>query len=1698
MRHAVRSFVLLLLATGWLIPGISHAGLAYLVMGTVRDADTNAPISGATASYNYNRSQTSSYGTFITQANKGAGTVFVSAPGYLPTALAVNVTISGNINSLGNILLKPAKDAEAPIRESSATWQAIGPFGGVIAAIAVDPKHTQTVYAATNSGGIFKSGNGGASWQALRNGVSPSARVAFIAIDPTDSQTLYACCQPLQDDVQKLGILLKSSDGGASWSRSDTGLPASYSPENIAIDPHDNRKLYLPAGGRLYQSTDGGASWLQLSTLTSFWVSSVLVDPADGQTIYAGAGSDGIFKSVDGGVSWSAINGGIPADTPISKLVMDPANRQTLYAQNSAYGGVYKSTNGGASWSAANSGIETQLIVSSLAVSPADSQIVYAASWNGFFRSADRGASWQAVNNGQGYSYFSAMAVDPGDSRTLYAGTGNFGAGMLIKSVDGGASWAVIDSGLTATGVSSMAIDPTNSQTIYAGTTGIGVFKSADAGNSWSQANAGVADESVNALVIDPADNRRLYAGGWGIYLSADGGISWAGADLGSASSANVLSLAVDPLNRQAIYTGTNIGIFKSADGGASWTAANVGLSNSYVRALALDPANSRTLYAGTGNGIFKSTDAGGTWAAASVGLTPGACVISLAIDASNPLTVYAGTAVGVYKSINGGASWSAAGSGMRDLWIYALAVDPGNYQTVYAATGDHVYKSVNGGASWIAIYNGASMSAIYSGASFATDVHVSMAVDPANPDTVYFGTDVGVFKSMVSKSGPVLTGGSSATFVQGVSSGFTVASSGWPRPVFSAAGALPDGIGFDPATGIFSGAATAGSEGSYPVLVTASNGTPPDAVRRITLAVLPASPLAVAIATPAVGAGLNSLTAITGSASGAGLDRVEVQVTDGYYYLQGDGSFGTTPAWLAAAGAGSWSLATGAVRWIAGAGYTVSARAKSGDGQACRPVASTFTIEVPVGKVATALTMSLAVGTIRAGEMSAVSGTLVNADLSPAAEQRITVVVTPPPGSSAPDPAPLTAQLTTDANGAFSTGPLAMFASAGVYSVSARFDGSATLAASFDSGQMFVVEKSGHAIIVSGRTTDGSLLELHNATTDSIYATLVNKRGFQPENIKYLKSTASAAVSKEQLQQAITSWARDQLAATPAPLYLFMVDHGTTDGFVLGDQTVTPDELGQWLKTLESDAQLLGSGAVDGYHRVIVIGACYSGAFTAKLSGQGRVVITSSAADERAIAGFSVYNSASDATFSGGDYFIDTLVNFLGRGDSFRDAFVESSSMVSLRDPRVAAAGFHSGVYDTLAQHPLLDDNGDQTGSYNLFGAADGAKAEALSLGVGKRSIGNPADIIAVAATDILPTGQTADYPLWLKVADNSRVAKAWAEIRTPNSTVATGSGSGQVIPSLVTVALYYDGDRWQNSYPFGAPGTYSILYYTQDDQSGDISPAAHSVVYRQLSGSVTPPAFTLTSPEDGSGQSTIVALAWQEVVSATPLTYTLLVSTDRNFGTVVYKEEGIPQAATYIADGKLKDPASGAYYCQSSSDTWCYWKVQAIDGYGAVAESDSRRFTTVTTNGLPGVILGYLRNGVSGGPVTNAVVKAGSRSAISLSNGGFLMVVSTGSYNVSVATAAGYQPKSLGPLMVTAGKATDASMTLAPYSSGTIGRYGDCSGDGMVTAAEVRNAIDMFLAVKSPASCVDKDGVGGVSIVEMQQVVNSYSGSP
>ncbi len=515
----------------------------------------------------------------------------------------------------------------------------------------------------------------------------------------------------------------------------------------LAIDPSAPATVYAGTQDGVFKSTNGGGSWTNVNAgVLKGDVRALVIDPSTPATLYATSNGD-VFKSRNGGGSWAAISGGT-SQVHVLALAIDPSAPATIYAAGSsrtAFGGpvAYKITDGGETWTPINAGLTTYY-VNTLLLDPSTPSTIYAGSYfDGAFKSTNGGQSWSPINTGLTDNFIQALAIGPSAPASLYAGT-VFGG--VFKSTNGGRSWTTANAGMKSI-VGALAVDPSVPATLYAGTSGNsgaggGIFKSTDGGGSWTTIQ--ILYSELKALAVDRSMPDTLYAGASsdfyydypaGVFKSTDGGAHWT-----QSLDASVYALVIDPLAPATLYAGTGswrygagLGVFKSTNGGGSWSAVNAGLQfgpDTNVRALAIDPSAPATLYAGMerGGGAFKSTDGGGSWSAINAGLTA-SNVYALAIDPSTPAALYAGTDMGAFKSANGGGSWAAVNTGLTNLSVNALAINPTSPATLYAGTNGGVFRSTDSGGTWAAFNTGLPNLPVN-----------ALAFDPTGATTLYAG----------------------------------------------------------------------------------------------------------------------------------------------------------------------------------------------------------------------------------------------------------------------------------------------------------------------------------------------------------------------------------------------------------------------------------------------------------------------------------------------------------------------------------------------------------------------------------------------------------------------------------------------------------------------------------------------------------------------------------------------------------------------------------------------------------------------------------------------------------------------------------------------------------------------------------------------------------------------------------------------
>jgi photosystem II stability/assembly factor-like uncharacterized protein len=399
-----------------------------------------------------------------------------------------------------------------------------------VQALAIDTSVPQTLYAGTSSG-VFKSTDGGRSWKGISNESLSKTFIAALAIDPKSPQTVYAATDG--------GDLFKSTDGGENWKKSNQFIKTA----GVRIDPS------LP------QTASAGQP--QSATI-NYRILALAIVPSEPQTIYA-VTSFTVFKSTNGGSSWTQVNTNMPIDLlgayeaqrkypqggPSSQSAVDDKTREN-YREKLL--GMAKKNNETSGPMRGLTGREVLF----LAADTSKPQSLFAvtsgySSTNGVFKSTDGGSTWMDVRKGlPEFPNYTQVVIAPSAPNTMYAfsepsimGTTS---GGVFKSTDGGSTWTAINNGLPKGGARSLAIDPSSPQTVYAGFAAAGVFKSADGGSTWTAVNKGLpllhdtAPGQAALMASNMPAPQKVYcelsndrygmsAAHYGVYVDPDGNI---------------------------------------------------------------------------------------------------------------------------------------------------------------------------------------------------------------------------------------------------------------------------------------------------------------------------------------------------------------------------------------------------------------------------------------------------------------------------------------------------------------------------------------------------------------------------------------------------------------------------------------------------------------------------------------------------------------------------------------------------------------------------------------------------------------------------------------------------------------------------------------------------------------------------------------------------------------------------------------------------------------------------------------------------------------------------------------------------------------------------------------------------------------------------------------------------------------------
>jgi photosystem II stability/assembly factor-like uncharacterized protein len=504
--------------------------------------------------------------------------------------------------------------------------------------LAIDPWSPATRYAGTIGGGIFKSTDRGATWNAANatDTLLSVAEVNDVKIAPSRPDLVFAA-------VSGMGIL-RSSDGGGSWERlTPQFTPLTPAATHVLVHRKDDaRVLYATDIGTIGRSSDRGDHWtIMKQEDEASRVLSLTADPQDPDLIYAGA-ENGLLVSTNFGSSWSQPLSTLPS-IPISVAAVPGHPKPRLYIFGPGLG---------------------------------------------LQASGDGGGTWEHADRSLGGAAVSFVTTDPRGEKVFAA----VGVALLrLEPLSG--SWIPASSGLTGGDVTSLAFDVDSSNVIFATTTG-GAFKSSDNGAHWKPIARNVR---MSARLIDthPTIHTRMLASGpLGIFVSTDKGNSWSQAKP-QGNKFTLEALTFTPTNAGIIHAATkSLGVLLSKDGGIRWEQSRYGLTSDNIMAITMDGESPRTYYAWTPGGeCFASINKGLEWNRFNPPWKAGD-IVKLAHDRLQPYSVVSlVNGQDIYYSRTGGRSWLQIRSGNPRLDVNQTHWNA-RTETLYVGTADQgIYR---------------------------------------------------------------------------------------------------------------------------------------------------------------------------------------------------------------------------------------------------------------------------------------------------------------------------------------------------------------------------------------------------------------------------------------------------------------------------------------------------------------------------------------------------------------------------------------------------------------------------------------------------------------------------------------------------------------------------------------------------------------------------------------------------------------------------------------------------------------------------------------------------------------------------------------------------------------------------------------------------------------------------------------------
>ncbi|HEV7705260.1 MAG TPA: hypothetical protein VGO46_13255 [Gemmatimonadaceae bacterium] len=679
----------------------------------------------------------------------------------------------------------PALLAQSPDIAAAMHWRSIGPTrAGRARALAGVPSQPNVFYAGYDNGGVWRSTDYGSTWVPLFDAQSTGS-IGAIAVAPSDPRIIYVGSGAgiIRPDLAVGDGMYKSTDAGKTWTH--LGLRDSQMIAMIDVDPKDPNRLFVAALGHpygpdeergIFRSTDGGKSFQKVLYKDAYTsANDVRIDPNDPNVVYAalwqqqqsfiegssfGGGSGGIFKSTDGGSTWSALETGLPHVLQ-ANLAIAPSNTKVIYAmvagepskEAAARGadeelGLYKTDDAGEHWYLAVHGAKGDkqaatrepdgrpLLrigggdLATLAVDPKDENVVYSASIV-FWRTENAGVTWSAVRGSPGGDDYQKVWINPNDPNILLVVSDQ---GAVVSS-NRGVSWSNWYTQSTA----AMYHVSTDASFVYRVCGGQQDSGSACVDSRSMDGEITFHDwhpvdiQEYGIAAPDPKDPDKVFGSmrtNVSLFNRKTGQITTIGPDAterGEKFNRNVRTMPINwsPLDPNVLFYTSNA-VWKTIDRGHRWTR----ISPDLTRQSWAVPASA---------GKYAST----------VTARPQGAITALSPSSRNIGVLWAGSDDGsIQMTANGGTTWSNVTPAAITPWTRIFNIEAGHFddRTAYAAANTlrlddlnpHFWRTHDGGKSWTEIDDGIAPGAVAN----------SIREDPRKKGLLYAATDAQVWVS--------------------------------------------------------------------------------------------------------------------------------------------------------------------------------------------------------------------------------------------------------------------------------------------------------------------------------------------------------------------------------------------------------------------------------------------------------------------------------------------------------------------------------------------------------------------------------------------------------------------------------------------------------------------------------------------------------------------------------------------------------------------------------------------------------------------------------------------------------------------------------------------------------------------------------------------------------------------------------------